>query len=183
MQYKVPQNIDQEDKILGPFTFVQFIYVLIGGGLILLAFTVFDLTLALLVSVPVGLLTLGFSLVKIQDQPFSRYFLAFLVYLRHPKQRVWRQSATDETQPTDNSGLGTDFLEDSKEDDDFFGDSNKKNTKNQVASNKIELSSDLGAAGLKNQISKQQDHQITIPAAVQPTVANQAPARKLTIAH
>lgn len=90
MQYKVPQNIDQEDKILGPLTFIQFIYVLVGGGLILLAFSFFDLALFFLVAIPIAILTFAFAVVKIQDQPFSHFFMAFLVYLRQPKKRVWQ---------------------------------------------------------------------------------------------
>lgn len=93
MEYKVPQNIDQEDKILGPLTFAQFIYVLIGGGIILIAFALFDFALFLLVAIPVLLLTIGFALVKVQDQPFSRILMAFVHYLRQPKQRIWQDLA------------------------------------------------------------------------------------------
>lgn len=92
MQYKVPQNIDQEDKILGPLTFVQFIYVLVGGAMVILAFALFDFTLFLLVAIPIIILTVCFSLVKIQDQPFSRFFIAFLIYLRQPKRRMWHDA-------------------------------------------------------------------------------------------
>jgi hypothetical protein len=99
MQYKVPQNIDQEDKILGPLTFVQFIYVLVGGAVLLLLFTIFDFTLFLLVAVPITILTLCFALVKIQDQPFSRIFFAFLIYIFQPKRRTWKDILA-ERQPT-----------------------------------------------------------------------------------
>lgn len=111
MQYKVPQQIDQEDKILGPLTFIQFIYILIGGGLILLAFSFFDFTLFLLVSIPIALLTIGFALVKVQDQPFSRFFLSFLVFLSQPKRRIWQDTAKAETKAMA---------------DDFFAPENKK---------------------------------------------------------
>lgn len=89
MQYKVPQNIDQEDKILGPLTFIQFIYVLVGGGVILLLFTFFDFALFLLLAVPIAILTACFALLTIQGQPFSRIFFAFLVYAFQPKRRTW----------------------------------------------------------------------------------------------
>ena len=36
-QYKVPQDVEAEDKLLGPFTFRQFVYLMIIGGLIGLA--------------------------------------------------------------------------------------------------------------------------------------------------
>lgn len=109
MQYKVPQNIDKEDKILGPLSFVQFIYVLIGGGLVLIAFTLFDTPLFLITAVPITLLTLGFSLIKVQDQPFSRFFMAVITYLMQPKRRMWQNLSRP-----DASGLGADWLADVK---------------------------------------------------------------------
>jgi hypothetical protein len=98
MQYKVPQYIDQEDKILGPLTFLQFVYVLIGGTLILLCFTLLDFVLFLFFAIPIAIFTILFSLVKIQDQPFSRFFMAFLAYLRLPKRRLWQDLTKEQEQ-------------------------------------------------------------------------------------
>lgn len=92
MQYKVPQNIDQEDKILGPLTFIQFIYVLIGGAIVILSLALFDTALFLLIAVPTIILTACFALVKVQDQPFSRFFVSFFVYLLQPKRRIWHDA-------------------------------------------------------------------------------------------
>ena len=36
-QYKVPQDVEADDKLLGPFNFRQFIYLLIVAALIALA--------------------------------------------------------------------------------------------------------------------------------------------------
>ena len=33
MQFKVPQFLDIEDKIFGPFTFREFVYLTGGGGM------------------------------------------------------------------------------------------------------------------------------------------------------
>lgn len=113
MQYKVPQNIDQEDKILGPLTFTQFVYMLIGGGLTLLEFAIFDFSLFLLLGIPTVVLTICFSLIKIQDQPFSHFFVAFLVFLKQPKRRIWQ----DLIRPSEaTTALGEDFFSDVKRD-------------------------------------------------------------------
>lgn len=95
VQFKVPQHIDEEDKILGPLTFVQFIYVLIGGSLLLLAFSFFDFALFLLVGIPIIVLTAAFALIKVQDQPFSRFFTSAIRYLFEPKKRVWHESLAE----------------------------------------------------------------------------------------
>ena len=38
-QYKVPQDVEADDKLLGPFSFRQFVYLLIAGGLIACNYT------------------------------------------------------------------------------------------------------------------------------------------------
>ena len=42
-QYKVPQDVEADDKLLGPFSFRQFVYLLIAGGLIALAIAFFQI--------------------------------------------------------------------------------------------------------------------------------------------
>lgn len=110
MQYRVPQNIDQEDKILGPLTFVQFIYVLIGGATLLVLFAAVgpNFLLFFLLGLPILLLTVAFALIKVQGQPFTRFFVSLLVYLKQPKQRLWR----DTDNGPDSSGLGLNYARD-----------------------------------------------------------------------
>ncbi len=41
--YKVPQDVEAEDKLLGPFTFRQFIYLMVIFGCVLLAIALFQI--------------------------------------------------------------------------------------------------------------------------------------------
>ena len=41
--YKVPQDVEAEDKLLGPFTFRQFIYLLIVAAMGFLAFVLWQI--------------------------------------------------------------------------------------------------------------------------------------------
>lgn len=88
-RYQVPQNIDMEDKIIGPLTMIQFVYLMIGGMIVYLAWTFFDIELFLVTGLPVALLTLALAFVKIQDQPFPKFLAATLLFLVRPKSRVW----------------------------------------------------------------------------------------------
>lgn len=108
MQYRVPQNIDREDKLLGPMTFTQFVYALIGGSFLLIMFATLPFFLFAILGIPVLLFTIALALVKVQDQPFTHFLMAFLVYLKQPKHRIWH----DLTNPPQSDGLGTDFMED-----------------------------------------------------------------------
>lgn len=89
MQYKVPQNIDLEDKIIGPLTMLQFIYLMAGGMIVYTAFELFQTGLFFLIALPVSLLSLGLAFLKIQDQPFSKFLVALIFYLVRPKARIW----------------------------------------------------------------------------------------------
>jgi hypothetical protein len=113
MQYKVPQNIDQEDKILGPLTFTQFVYALIGGGLLLFEYSLLNTAGFLLFGIPTLLLTVCFALIKVQDQPFTRFFVSLLVFLKQPKQRIWQDQESDKPVKP----LGKDFMADLNRDD------------------------------------------------------------------
>lgn len=89
MQYKVPQNIDLEDKIIGPLTMLQFIYLMVGGMIVYVAFETFEFGVFIIIAFPVALLAICLAFVKVQDQPFSKFLIAALFYLTRPKSRVW----------------------------------------------------------------------------------------------
>ncbi len=98
MQFKVPQNIDMADRIVGPLTLVQFLYLLIGGIVVYFLFTLFgsiNPTFFLATGGPVALFVLALAFLKIQDQPFPKFVGAFLVYLTRPKMRVWYKEGLD----------------------------------------------------------------------------------------
>ena len=42
-QYKVPQDVEADDKLLGPFTFRQFVYLLIAAALVGILIFLFQL--------------------------------------------------------------------------------------------------------------------------------------------
>lgn len=88
MRYQVPQFIEIEDKIFGPLTFKQFIYLAGAGGICLLFFTLLPLYFALLCMIP--FIALGFALAfyKVNGRPFLvaiehafSYFFGHKLYL------------------------------------------------------------------------------------------------------
>lgn len=92
MQFKVPQNIDLEDKIVGPLTLIQFLYVISGGVSIYLLFLTMGQSFVFWVlSVPIATIALALAFLKIQDQPLSHFIKAGLTYLTRPKVRVWQR--------------------------------------------------------------------------------------------
>lgn len=90
-QYKVPQNVEAEDKIIGSLTIRQFIYAVIGVGYGLVSYALLKgvPVLFIIVGVPPTILMLLLGLYKRQDQPFDAIFLAAVSYLVKPRHRIW----------------------------------------------------------------------------------------------
>ena len=74
-QYKVPQDVEADDKLLGPFSFRQFVYLLVAAGCIVLAVALFQL-FPLLVIIPaipaLFFIVLALPLKKDQDRKSTR---------------------------------------------------------------------------------------------------------------
>ncbi|MBP9715003.1 MAG: PrgI family protein [Candidatus Pacebacteria bacterium] len=91
MQFKVPQFLDIEDKIFGPFTFSQFVYLAGGGGL---AFVLYKLLGFLLGFIPI-IAVLAFSLALTFYRPNSKPFVSMLEsgfkYFLQDKLYIWKR--------------------------------------------------------------------------------------------
>ena len=90
MRFKVPQNIDIEDRILGPLTMVQFIYAVIGGGICYVIYTVVPAPFSYVLISPIALFVFCLIFVKINERPFIIFLVSMLQFNMTPKQRVWR---------------------------------------------------------------------------------------------
>lgn len=88
--YKVPQNVEADDKLLGPFSFRQFVYLLVATVGIGLAYFLFRILPPLVViPVPVILFFLALALPLRKDQPMEIYLAAILSYYLKPRKRMW----------------------------------------------------------------------------------------------
>lgn len=98
-QYKVPQDVETEDKILGPLSIKQFIYVIIGVLWAFLMWRLFSwfLPLAAILALPVTgfMFLLGFG--QREGVPFEDYVVAFIRYLVLPRKLEWQKDDAKET--------------------------------------------------------------------------------------
>jgi hypothetical protein len=89
-QYKVPQDVEADDKLLGPFSFRQFVYLLIAGVLIALAIGLFQIfPLLAIIPIPLVLLFAALALPLKKDQPMETYLAAVASYYLKPRKRMW----------------------------------------------------------------------------------------------
>lgn len=97
-QYKVPQDVEADDKLIGPFSFRQFIYLLICAGLIALCIPLFQLfPLLIVIPMPFILFLLALSLPLKKDQPMETYLSAVISFYMKPHNRIWEPGEPEST--------------------------------------------------------------------------------------
>ena len=97
-QYKVPQDVEADDKLIGPFSFRQFVYLLIVGGLVALAVGLFQLfPLLAIIPIPFALFFLALALPLKKDQPMETYLAAIVSYYLKPRTRFWTSGQREST--------------------------------------------------------------------------------------
>ncbi|MGF7229092.1 MAG: PrgI family protein [Candidatus Saccharibacteria bacterium] len=96
--YKVIQDIEAEDKLLGPLTFRQFIYA--GSCVIFLYLCFLSITkgapFLVIVFLPFAGVSGFFAWPWSRDQPTEIWALARIRFLVKPRKRIWNQSGVKE---------------------------------------------------------------------------------------
>ncbi len=98
MHYQVPQFIEIEDKIFGPLTLKQFIYLAGGGGICLLFYTLMPFLLMVVCAAPFVALSLALAFYKVNDRPFIVTIEHAFKYFVSSKLYLWKQIQSQ--QPT-----------------------------------------------------------------------------------
>ena len=122
MKFQVPQFIEIEDKIFGPLTLKQFIYLAGGGGLSYIIYALLPLYIAAVPIILVVGLSLALAFYKINNKPFIIMLEAALRYAASAKLYIWRKenrkvTPTSHDKPADPgeiSGVFVPRLSDSK---------------------------------------------------------------------
>ena len=94
MEFTVPQFIEREPKIVGPFTFKQFIFIGIAGGICLFLF--FTVSLFIFIILAIILLGGAFALafLKIGKTSLPVFLKNFFVFLFKPKIYLWKKKTS-----------------------------------------------------------------------------------------
>src|SRR3989304_8872756 len=91
MRFQIPQYIEVEDKLFGPLTFKQFIYVAGGIGVGVVLFSFLPLFLAIIPAIVILVFALALAFYKVNGKPFIHIAEAFLKYLLTDKLYLWKK--------------------------------------------------------------------------------------------
>jgi len=93
LQYKIPQDVQLEDKIIGPITMKQLGICAIGGtidyGLYMSLSKTYYWEVWILPVAFIALLTIAIAFIKIINLTFTKFVLLLVEYNVKPKKRFW----------------------------------------------------------------------------------------------
>ncbi|MBT4917811.1 PrgI family protein [Candidatus Peregrinibacteria bacterium] len=97
MRFKVPQEVQREDTIIGPLTLKQMGILGVGGGIAYTIYIGLAKTYFMEIWLPpvliVSAITLAFTFLRIHDLPFHKFVMNYIEYLVLPRQRIWIQGS------------------------------------------------------------------------------------------
>jgi len=104
MAVKIPYNVEKEDKLIGPLTLKQFLYVVAGAGI---GFGFYELYRVaalsffgfVILTFLVALFVASLAFFKINGLPFLNFLANLVIYLFSPKVRIWQKKPSSEALP------------------------------------------------------------------------------------
>ncbi len=91
MLFEVPQFIEVEDKIFGPLTWRQFLYIGGGVGMGVVLFFTTPFIIFLILGLPLAILAGALAFYPINSRPFSFFLESIINYFRRQKLYLWKQ--------------------------------------------------------------------------------------------
>ena len=93
MRFQVPQFIETETKIVGPFTLKQFLFLAVGAVVIfILQYAITSFIILLIAALPIVALSIALAFYQIDGIPLPQYLLMTLSYLTGPKRYQFRKN-------------------------------------------------------------------------------------------
>lgn len=89
MKYQLPQFIETEVKLVGPFTLRQFLWIAGGAAVLFMSFMLLPIFWFFVVAVIVAPLSLALAFIKVQGMPLINYIAIMLSYTLNPKKYLF----------------------------------------------------------------------------------------------
>jgi hypothetical protein len=91
MRYQVPQFIEIEDKVIGPLTIKQFIYLVGGAGMAFIVYTYVYIYIALPLIAGIIGLSLALAFYKINNKPFIDFLESAFLFYTKQNLYIWKK--------------------------------------------------------------------------------------------
>jgi hypothetical protein len=99
MMTNVPQFIDVEDKVAGPFTWKQLGWMFACGVILFLLYTILDTGLFYIAAVPVALLFIALAFYRPNGIALPQFIFYSTLFIFRPKVMVWERPSHHNNAP------------------------------------------------------------------------------------
>ncbi len=99
MRFQVPQFTEIEDKIFGPLTFKQFIYLAGGGGILFVLYALLPFWLMIIFGIPIAVFAFALAFYQVNNQPFLKVVENAFYYFLSNKLYLWRKTPAPPPSP------------------------------------------------------------------------------------
>ena len=93
MRFQIPQFIETEVKIVGPFTLMQFLWVAGGAAILFLLFMLVKGFLFIALALPIAAVFTAMAFVKVDGVSLLVYASYGLSYILNPKKYIFKKEA------------------------------------------------------------------------------------------
>lgn len=97
MNFQVPQFIEIEDKVFGPLSFKQFLYLTGSTGLAFIAYVYLPIYIAIFPIIALVAFGVGLAFYQINNRPFIFTIQSAFKYFTSNKLYLWQKSTTNNT--------------------------------------------------------------------------------------
>ncbi len=91
MRYQVPQFIEIEDKIIGPLTIKQFLYLVGGAGMCFIVYTYIPIYIAFILIAGIAGLSAALAFYKINNKPFIDFLESAFMFYTKQNLYIWKK--------------------------------------------------------------------------------------------
>lgn len=95
MMFNVPQFIDVEDKIVGPLTWKQLLWMIGMGATLLFLFSIFERIPFVIIAIPTVLAFVAFAFYRPNGFPLTTFVFYTILFIFRPKIAVWERPKTE----------------------------------------------------------------------------------------
>lgn len=99
MMFNVPQFIDVEDKIAGPLTWKQILWMIGMGAVLLTLYNILDSTLFFITAIPVIIIFALFAFYRPNGVSMITFALHGVFFIFQPKVSVWERPVLNKPLP------------------------------------------------------------------------------------
>jgi len=91
MQFQIPQFTEIEDKIVGPLTIKQFLYLVVGALVLYILFRVLNFFVFIILAIPIAGIALALAFIKVNQRPLASTIKNFLGFVKKPDFYIWKK--------------------------------------------------------------------------------------------